>query len=130
MDQHQPAVLIVEDDTTVRAVLEQYLTVNGITTESCASSAAMWQALDTMTPSVVLLDVELPDGDGFDLAHDLRRRYGLAIAIVMLTGRSRGLDFEMGMEAGVDDYLTKPCRWQQLVGVVSKYVNAGRWARH
>lgn len=95
----------------------------GISVATSASGAEMWGALERFTPAIIMLDVEMPGDDGFSIAEQLRSRYGLEITIIMLTSRSGGMDLAVGMNIGVDDYLTKPCDWTLLLSIVRRYLS-------
>lgn len=119
-----PAVLAVDDDETTRSLIAALLDNHGIPAATVADGAQMWRWLDQapQRPKVILLDVEMPGEDGFSLAEGLRARYGLTVAIIMLTSRTKGGDKSMGLEVGADDYLTKPCDWRQLVSLVHRHL--------
>jgi two-component system copper resistance phosphate regulon response regulator CusR len=107
-------VLLVEDDSELSAVLSAGLSEQGIhavcerTVES-ARSRAMLGSFE-----VIILDVMLPGGTGFDLCRELRRR-GLATPVLMLTARDTVDDRVNGLDAGADDYLTKPFAFRELL---------------
>lgn len=119
-----PEVVAVDDDEVTRTIVANVLERHGMAVASCADGAEMWRVLDRHTPRVVILDVEMPDDDGFLLAEQVRARFGFGVAIVMLTSHGLSGDIRVGMEVGADDYLTKPCDWRKLVSVVSRYVGS------
>jgi DNA-binding response OmpR family regulator len=105
-------VLIVEDDPSIGRSLTRTLTNVGY---SCtlARSVREAQAIDN-TPDLVLLDLGLPDGDGLDLARELRAEWP-ELPIIMLTARDEELDVVIGLDAGAIDYVTKPFRLAELL---------------
>lgn len=116
-----PLVVAVDDDVTTRAIISGMLNKSGFTVTACANGAEMWAALERDRPRVVLLDIEMPGDDGLCLTEALRARYGFGISIVMLSSRDDDSAKAVAYAVGADDYLTKPCDWQQLVGVVSRH---------
>lgn len=109
-----PAVLIVDDDTELSALLVRLLQGEGWAVTTAASGAAGERALLADKPDVVLLDVLLPDANGMDLC---RRWHAAqpALGILMLTARGDPIDRILGLELGADDYLAKPFEKRELV---------------
>ena len=103
-------ILIVEDDATIRTILEMALMGAGFRhVSSCARGDEGLQEILRTKPDLVLLDVMLPGLDGFTLARRVRGTPALAATrILMLTARSEKEDIVRGLEAGADDYVTKP----------------------
>lgn len=103
-------ILIVEDDATIRTILEMALMGAGFRhVSSCARGDEGLQEMLSTKPDLVLLDVMLPGLDGFTLARRVRGTPALAATrILMLTARSENEDIVRGLEAGADDYVTKP----------------------
>ena len=103
-------ILIVEDDATIRTILEMALMGAGFRhVSSCARGDEGLQEILRTKPDLVLLDVMLPGLDGFTLACRVRGTPALAATrILMLTARSENEDIVRGLEAGADDYVTKP----------------------
>lgn len=119
-------VIAVDDEPVTREMICMMLKKHGISVNGCADGTEMWVAVERHAPRLVLLDVEMPGENGFLLAEKLRARFGLDIAIIMLTAREQTADKKIGMHTGVDDYLTKPCDWRLLVAQVRRYLEAGR----
>jgi two-component system copper resistance phosphate regulon response regulator CusR len=110
-------VLLVEDDAELASVVEKGLNEQGMNvvreaTFAEGSSRATFGAFD-----VIILDVMLPGGSGFDLCRALRAR-GIATPVLMLTARDTVDDRVQGLDAGADDYLTKPFAFRELVARV------------
>ena len=103
-------ILIVEDDATIRTILEMALMGAGFRhVSSCARGDEGLQEILRTKPDLVLLDVMLPGLDGFTLSRRVRGTPALAATrILMLTARSENEDIVRGLEAGADDYVTKP----------------------
>ncbi len=105
-------ILIVEDDTTVRQMLAEYLGTHGYEVEQADHGTAMRETVEKCLPDVVLLDVNLPGEDGFTLARFLRERYD--VGIIMVTGSAEVADRVAGLEVGADDYVVKPFDLREL----------------
>ena len=117
----QPAVLIVEDDENLRLTLQDNLEEEGYAVAAAATVADGWQKLEAGAFEVVVLDLMLPDGDGYSLCRRLREK-GLPCRVLMLTARSLEEDLVRGFEAGADDYLAKPYRLRELLARVGSLV--------
>lgn len=112
----QPHILIVDDDPSIRAMLTEYFTENGLRVSSAESSAAMSAILADTAIDLVVLDLRLAGEDGMAIARTLRGQS--AIPIIMLTGVRDEADRVMGLELGADDYLTKPFSPRELLARV------------
>lgn len=110
----QPLILIVDDDTTLSAMLCRLLTGEGWSAHAVLTGAEGAQALSKHRPDVVLLDVMLPDASGLDLCRHWRANHP-HLGILMLTARGKQLDKVLGLEIGADDYLSKPFDKRELV---------------
>ena len=99
-------ILIVEDDTALRNGIALALRGEGRWVDVCPDLAAARAFLSEMVPDLILLDINLPDGSGLDLCRDLRVHSG--VPVIFLTANDTELDEVMGLEAGGDDYITKP----------------------
>jgi two-component system, OmpR family, response regulator MtrA len=102
-------VLVVDDDPSIRGLLEYALSVEGLVVSTASDGARGIAEAKRARPDVVLLDVMMPKLDGFAVAEQLRADAELAgIPIIMLTARAADSDVLEGWRAGVDSYLTKP----------------------
>ncbi len=102
-------IYIVEDDPAIRE-LEQYaLESNGYPTVDFDSSKSFWNAMRERLPDLVILDVMLPDEDGFQILKKLRADSATKrLAVIMVTAKSSELDTVKGLDYGADDYIAKP----------------------
>lgn len=102
-------IYIVEDDASIRE-LEQYaLQTNGYEARGCEDGASFWAALRTAMPDLVILDVMLPDEDGYQILTRLRADPATrAIPVIMVTAKTSEIDVVKGLDHGADDYLCKP----------------------
>jgi len=107
-------VLVVEDDPAIARLLEVELSEAGYGVELAATGAAGLAAIEKDEPSVVVLDVRLPDVDGLSVCRHARRS-GHGMPILMLTALDRVGDRVLGLDAGADDYLAKPFAIEELL---------------
>ncbi len=110
-------VLIVEDDPELAPVLAGGLTEEGFQVVRESTYGGGWSRAVLGSFDVIVLDVMLPGGDGFALCAGLRER-GVGTPVLMLTARDAIDDRVAGLEAGADDYLTKPFAFRELVARV------------
>src|SRR5438105_15161017 len=110
-------VLIVEDDPELAALLRDGLRAQRIDPTVAATFAAGREHAVLTSFDVIILDVRLPDGTGFELCGELRRR-GVTTPVLMLTALDAVDDRVRGLEVGADDYLTKPFAFRELVARV------------
>jgi len=104
----RPTVLTVEDDDAIRALISSVLSTECDTSSARDGASAMASALETR-PDLILLDVGLPDTDGFELCRKFKQNTFLHdIPVLFLTGRTSTTDEVDGLEAGGIDYITKP----------------------
>jgi DNA-binding response OmpR family regulator len=118
------SVLIIEDDANLRLTLEDNLTEQGYQLRVAATLAEAWTALETRPSDVVVLDLMLPDGDGYAFCRRLREKK-LPSRVLMLTARSLEEDLVRGFDAGADDYLAKPYRLRELYARVAALLRRG-----
>jgi two-component system, OmpR family, response regulator len=108
------SVLIVEDDSELRALLRRALVEEGISVREAASGAQALERADQQVTSAVIIDIGLPDADGRDLCQALRAR-GIEAPVLFLTARDALADRLAGFSAGADDYITKPFALEELI---------------
>jgi putative two-component system response regulator len=111
-----PHILVVEDDLANRALLVHLLERDGYRTSSVADGRDALAAIEELAPDLVLLDVGLPTVDGFEITRRLRSDpRTVALPIILLTGRT-GLDSVVeGLDAGADDFVSKPFQAAELL---------------
>ena len=112
-----PRVLVVDDHRKIREPLATYLRRHTFDVRTAEDAAGMWQLLKTQAFDVVVLDVLLPDGDGFELCHQLHRRSNTPV--ILLTARDTAADRVRGLDLGADDYITKPFEPRELVARIN-----------
>ena len=110
-------VLIVEDERAIVEILKFNLSREGYETLEALDGEAGLQLARTADPDLILLDVMLPKLDGFSICRQLRES-GISTPIIMLTAREEENDKVFGLEAGADDYITKPFSMRELMARV------------
>ncbi len=116
-------ILIVDDEPELRSMLRQYLTREGF---DVAEAVTGHEALDTakrFEPDLLLLDVGLPDIDGFEVLRTLRSTSD--IPVIMLTARDDEIDRVVGLSVGADDYVVKPFSPRELVARIQAVLRRG-----
>ncbi|KPC31855.1 DNA-binding response regulator [Pseudomonas syringae pv. cilantro] len=108
-----PRILVVDDHRKIRDPLAVYLRRHLFDVRTAEDAAGMWQLLKQLPFDAVVLDVMLPDGDGFELCSRLHRREN--IPVILLTARDTCADRVHGLDIGADDYITKPFEPRELV---------------
>jgi DNA-binding response OmpR family regulator len=102
----RPRILLVEDDPTIRQMTQLALERDGFAVATANDGAGGLEAFRSQPPDLVLLDVMLPGVDGVSVCRTIREHS--VVPIVMLTARTDPVDVVLGLEAGADDYVTKP----------------------
>lgn len=108
-------ILVADDEREIAELLEACLSAGGYEVIKCYSAADVRKA-PLSEVSLAILDIMLPDGDGFSLCRELRERY--LFPIIMLTARDADADKIVGLSSGADDYMTKPFERDELVARV------------
>jgi len=111
-------ILIVEDDENLRMALEDNLIDEGYEVTCAANGAQAWKALVGGPIDLAILDIMLPDTDGYTICRKIRDK-GLPLRVLMLTARTLESDLVEGFDAGADDYLSKPYRLRELLARVN-----------
>ena len=120
-------VLIVEDEERIASFVRKGLTANGFTTTVVGTGAEAVDYAVTGGFDLMLLDLGLPDTDGFDVLRRLRAM-GVDTPVVILTARDGVRDTVTGLEIGADDYVTKPFRFEELLARVRLRMRTERTA--
>jgi DNA-binding response OmpR family regulator len=114
--EQQHTILVVEDETSIASFVAAYLRNAGYGVRTAATAQAAVVELNTESPALVVLDLNLPDGDGVELCRRIRKSSD--VPILMLTARDEDVDKIIGLEVGADDYMTKPFNPRELVARV------------
>ena len=110
------SILVVEDEPSIASFVSMYLEKAGFAVRKAETGAGAIEQADAEAPSLVILDLMLPDLDGIDVCRRIRQRSD--VPILMLTARDDDIDKIIGLEVGADDYLTKPFNPGELVARV------------
>ncbi len=111
-------ILIVEDDISLARWMEKYLALKGFTVSVITRGDLAVDFIKQHNPDIVVLDGMLPGLDGFDVCKALRPAF--TNSIIMVTARDEEIDEVLGLDAGADDYLTKPLRARALFARIEK----------
>jgi two-component system alkaline phosphatase synthesis response regulator PhoP len=120
-------ILVVDDDRTIVEVLQGYLQQAGYRVQVAYNGDTAVHLLRNENPNLLILDLMLPDKDGWDITRWLRRDARLsAMPIIMLTARVEDMDKIIGLELGADDYVTKPFNGREVVARVRALLRRSR----
>ncbi len=106
-------ILVVDDEPNIVELARMYLEQEGFQVESASDGAQALELIEGRQPALVVLDLMLPEVDGFEVCR--RTRAKSEVPIIMLTARDEDVDKIVGLELGADDYLTKPFNPRELV---------------
>jgi two-component system alkaline phosphatase synthesis response regulator PhoP len=109
-------ILVVDDEANIVGLARMYLEQDGYTVEEASDGAKAMESILARLPALVILDIMLPEMDGFEVCR--RTRAISDVPIIMLTARDDDIDKIVGLELGADDYLTKPFNPRELVARV------------
>ena len=109
-------VLIVDDDMNISELISLYLQKEGYHTQEVHSGKAALEAFESYNPDIVLLDIMLPELDGYDVCKEIRKVN--KTPIIMLTAKGEVFDKVLGLELGADDYIVKPFDPKELIARV------------
>ncbi len=111
-----PTILVVEDESSIASFVSLYLKNAGYAVKTAATGSDALAQAGAEMPSLIVLDLMLPDIDGIEVCKRIRQRSD--VPILMLTARDEDVDKIIGLEVGADDYLTKPFNPRELVARV------------
>ena len=112
-------ILIVDDEPNIVVSLEFLMRQKGYETQVARDGEEALTAVESFRPDLVLLDVNLPRRDGFEVCQKLRADGWTELKIVMLTAKGRDIEIEKGLALGADAYVTKPFSTRELVARVA-----------
>lgn len=119
-------VLVVDDEKNIVELLKLYLGREGYQVETAYDGLGALEKARTVRPALILLDLMLPDIDGFEVCRRLRKSSD--VPVIMLTARGEDVDKVVGLELGADDYVTKPFNPREVIArvkAVLRRYNAG-----
>jgi len=120
-------ILVVEDEPSLQETLAYNLKREGYAVETVGDGRTALEAARRIKPDLIILDIMLPELDGFEVARILRKE--MTTAILMLTARDDEIDRVVGLEVGADDYLTKPFSMRELMARVKAQLRRTRMLR-
>ena len=126
MNNHSISILLVEDHYDLAATLVDFLQDQGFIVDHARSIQAAQHFLAQQSYHVLLLDINLPDGNGYALCQWLREECGLSIPVIMLTARDTLQDKLNGFAVGTDDYLVKPFDLSELLVRIQAMIKRSR----
>ncbi len=127
MDSNSPAhILVVDDDTRLRGLLQRFLTDNGFLVSQAADAAEARRALESLEFDLLIVDVMMPGEDGMSLTRSLRESKD--VPVLMLTAMADAEDRINGLETGADDYLSKPFDPRELLLRINAILRRARRA--
>lgn len=116
-------IFVVEDSPTSRKVLKMILERNGFSVQEAASGREALDLAESIKPSMILLDIMLPDMTGYDILPKIKEMKHLHdVPVIMLTGKKKPTDRMKGMLLGSNEYLTKPFNPDKLLSLIGNYV--------
>ena len=112
-------IYLVEDDESIRELVVYTLNSQGFPAQGFERPSLFWKALEKELPSLVLLDIMLPEEDGIHILKKLRTRPDTRkLPVMMLTAKGSEYDTVVGLDSGADDYIPKPFRMMELISRV------------
>ncbi|MCA9666197.1 MAG: response regulator transcription factor [Myxococcales bacterium] len=130
MQQQRQRILVIEDDRSIRLGLVDTLRAKGYDVSAAERAAEGMSLYDESRPDLVILDLMLPDMEGFEVCRRLKADGGPDVPIIMLTARGAELDRVRGLELGADDYVTKPFSLMELLARIGAVLRRSRRWRH
>jgi two-component system, OmpR family, response regulator len=122
-------LLVVDDEATILELLSGSLRLAGFTVQTAASGAQAVRAAASTRPDLVLLDIMMPDGDGFEVLRRIRSG-GSEVPVIFLTARDEVPNRVKGFAVGGDDYVTKPFSLEELLGRIHAVLRRTRPGAH
>lgn len=107
-------ILIIEDEQNISSFIERGLNISGYETEVCNDGLQAWEKLQTAVFDVIIADIMMPFMSGLELCKAYRQKFGYATPVILLTALSATEDIVKGLDAGADDYITKPFKLVEL----------------
>lgn len=130
MTTKQKAILVVDDCPVSRALLVSILSACGYESVQCGSGVQCLDYLERDVPALILLDVSMPDIDGFDLLNQIRHRFPVdTLPVLMITANSDGRSVVRGLTTGANDYLVKPIERTSFLARVYNHISLSQIRR-
>ncbi|HQZ33149.1 MAG TPA: response regulator transcription factor [Ilumatobacteraceae bacterium] len=124
MAEAERTLVVVEDEANIADLLDVYLREAGFRVLQAATGQRALEVIDQHRPTMILLDIGLPDMDGFEVCRRVRAKSN--VPVLFLTARDGELDRILGLELGADDYVTKPFSPREIVARVKAILRRGQ----
>jgi DNA-binding response OmpR family regulator len=111
----QPRVLVADDDSDIRDLVEFKLTQAGYAVEAVPDGLSAWASFEQDPPQLVVLDVMMPGLSGIDVLRRIRQSDHASVPVLLLSAKSRDSDVDTGFAVGADDYIIKPFSPRELL---------------
>lgn len=118
-------ILLIDDDADILKVLKANLELHNFNVITADSWTEGQKLLQTAKPDIILLDIMLPDGDGFEICRIIRKHYP-AMPVILLTARDKISDKVIGLEGGADDYVVKPFETIELIARIKACIRRSK----
>ena len=117
-------ILVVEDEEYLLKLQSILLTIKGYKVEGAMDGQAALEAVETMKPDLILLDITLPKIDGFEVCRQVKANEATRhIPVIMLTAKTSKEDLVMGEQAGADFYITKPYKSSMVIEIIQRFLS-------
>lgn len=124
---HRKKILIVDDELSILVPLQFLMEKEGYETKLAQSGKEAFEKIDQIRPDLILLDIMLPDLDGYEIYQMIRQRAEWeSIRIIFLTAKNRDADMSKGLAMGADAYITKPFSNIQLMKKIRELIGPGK----
>lgn len=127
VNNYAATIAVVDDEPDIVDLVSLHLERSGYRVKSFSNGKELFKSLRTSLPDLIILDLMLPDSDGFEICNTVKKDEKTAlIPVIMLTARSHESDKVLGLEIGADDYITKPFSPRELVARVKVILRRDR----
>lgn len=113
-------ILIIEDEKDISRIIRDYLNMNGYEATTAGTGTEGLNAVDTLVPDFIVLDIMLPDMDGIEICRKIRDKSN--VPVLILSARGSDTDKVLGLGFGADDYMTKPFSVSELVARINAHL--------
>lgn len=119
------SILVVDDEPNISRSLQFLMTQVGYEVRTASDGEAALQEVENAPPDLILLDVDMPKRNGFEVCEAIRANSAWSqVRIIMITAKGRDIEKEQGLALGADDYITKPFSTQEVVAKVKDIFSA------
>lgn len=119
------SILVVDDEPNISRSLQFLMSQAGYEVRTASDGEAALQEVENAPPDLILLDVDMPKRNGFEVCETIRANPAWSqVRIVMITAKGRDIEKEQGLALGADDYITKPFSTQEVVAKVKDIFSA------